>query len=162
GGTFGVSSPGPARAADCAAAGWPAAWCADAGGDGLADGGGGAAAVHLDPAGRLHPDDGTLYDPAGAGGAAGRGAPRAPGDHVRVYIMLGYNMDYGRCGVGGHHGDSERVALDLVLAPGAAEVVGVYTAAHEYSRIDHGARIDLGGMRELSFMDDPRTGAPRW
>jgi len=97
--------------------------------------------------------------------AVGRVAPAADG-HVRAYIMLGYALDYGRCGVSAHDGDSERVVLDLAFpdggAPGDVEVVGLYTAAHEGTELDHSMVLQGDELSTAEFPLDAFTGEPRW
>ncbi len=85
----------------------------------------------------------------------GRVAP-VGSDRVRVLLMLGWSEDYGRCGVSAHHGDSERVALDVLLDGERAVVVGAYTAAHEGTALDHGQLVQGAGLLDLSTSEEPR------
>ncbi len=92
----------------------------------------------------------------------GRVAP-APDGRIRVYLMIGYHRDYGRCGLTAHHGDSERVAVDLQpVGPGDVDAVAFYTAAHEGTITDSGHVFAGAELAELSFPDDPDSGEPRW
>ena len=93
-----------------------------------------------------HTDDAVLAD-------IGRVAP-IDGERVHLYIMLGWSVDYGRCGVSGHNGDSERVALDVRLQGPRAIVEQVYTAAHEGTVLDHGGVVD--DLTTLSVSEEPR------
>lgn len=99
----------------------------------------------LDEAEPAFNDDSTLVD-------VGRVAPLADG--VGVFIMLGWSVDYGRCGVSGHNGDSERVALKLHVEGDRAVVDAVYTAAHEGTALDHGRVVT--DLSTLSVSAEPR------
>jgi hypothetical protein len=77
-------------------------------------------------------------------------------DRLRVFLMLGWSEDYGRCGVSAHQGDSERVALDVLLDGERAVVVGAYTAAHEGTALDHGQLVEGGDLLGLSTSEEPR------
>jgi hypothetical protein len=87
-------------------------------------------------------------------------------DRIHVYVMIGYDLDYGRCGLSGHDGDSERVAVSLAPmageGPGDVAFVGAYTAAHEGTIGDEGRVYDSATLGELSFPADPTDGTPRW
>jgi hypothetical protein len=127
----------PATAVDCAALGDPGAPCDDADGDGLTDAWEDLVLATLHPTIRFDEaepffwDDDVLFD-------VGRVAPSEDGANIRVFILQGYGEDYGRCGVSFHDGDSERVAMDRSPQGGGdVEVVGLYTAAHEGTIVDH-------------------------
>ncbi len=119
----------------------------------------------LRPIQRLDEQESLVADPAFVLGDVGRVAPVDA--RVRVMIMLGYSEDYGSCGgFTAHHGDSERVALDLEpdpgRGPGGVVVVGAYTAAHENTDNDHGEVFIGAALAGLVYSPDPRTGKPRW
>lgn len=152
----------PGGLAECEAiAGAP---CEDADLDGLTDAWEDLLLAGMRPLRRFDEGEMLLGDPAAAMGDVGRVV--AVGDHVRVYVMLGYHLDYGSCGFTGHNGDSERVVLDLVADPeggvGGAVVVGAYTAAHENTPTDHGMVFTGAALGDLVFTVDAETGDPRW
>ena len=111
--------------------------CEDLDADGLVDAWEDLALELLRPTLRFDEAEPYVLDEEAALFAVGRVTPLD--DHVRVYLMLGYSQDYGRCGLTAHAGDSERVALDLALEGDDARVVALYTAAHEGTVSDHGA-----------------------
>jgi hypothetical protein len=117
-----------------------AAVCEDVDEDGLTDGWEDALLAAMRPLRRFDEAEMLLADATAVMGDVGRVA--AVGEHFRVYVMLGYHLDYGSCGVSGHNGDSERVVLDLVRDPeggaGGTIMAGAYTAAHEGTVNDHG------------------------
>jgi hypothetical protein len=161
-----VSSPSPARTVDCHPGD-----CADADADGLIDAWEDQLLYRLNPLVNFEWHDQVLQDPNARVGAIGRVARGPEPDHLRVFIVLTFSSDYGRCGLGRHNGDNERVAFDLLLAPpeqhgGDATVLAVYTAAHEYSSVDHGAVWDAASLlasgRRLTTLIDDLTGDPRW
>ena len=128
--------------------------CADGDGDGLSDEWEAMVLERLRPVVALHEEEPLIQDPLAKVGAIGRVTP-AEGGHIRVFIILGYSFDYGRCAQGGHRGDSERIALDLeIAAPAVGHEVGgdpalyaidvsrFYTAAHEGTPTD-ASRISL-------------------
>jgi hypothetical protein len=152
----------PAAPADCLEV--EGAPCDDADGDGLVDAWEDLVldrlrpSIRFDEAEQLITDDVVLF-------AVGRVAPADDGQ-IRAYVMLGYGLDYGRCGVSAHDGDSERVVLDLAQPsdgePGDIEVVGLYTAAHEGTEIDHGTLLQGTDLSIAEFPLDAFTGEPRW
>jgi len=152
----------PADLAACAAV--PGAVCDDLDADGLTDQWEDLLLAALRPVRRMDEAEQLLADPAAVTGDVGRVA-RA-GEHFRVYVMLGYSVDYGSCGFTGHNGDSERVALDLIAdpdaGPGGARVVGAYTAAHENTASDHSMLFVAADLDQLVYTVDPRTTHPRW
>ena len=117
--------------------------CADSDGDGLGDAFEAMMLERLRPVVAMHSEEPLIYDPLAKVAAVGRVTPVADG-HLRVFIILGYSFDYGRCAQGGHRGDSERVAIDLVIDPpgfsvsalDSYSVAGFYTAAHEGTPTD--------------------------
>lgn len=110
----------------------------------------------------VEPDSGAVLAFVGRVAPAGDDAER-----IRVYVMIGYSEDYGSCGLTAHHGDSERVVLDLAPLgpPGDYEVVGLYTAAHEGTVTDH-SRVyrDAALVEHAVFTGAPddHGGEPRW
>ena len=96
-----------------------------------------------------------LEDPELVLAQLGRVAPVSE-DRLRVFILLGWSEDYGRCGVSAHAGDSERVALDLLLDGERAVVVGAYTAAHEGTALDHGTLVQGAELLSLATTEEPR------
>ena len=138
--------------------------CDDADLDGLADVWEDAALDRLRPLRRLDEAESLIDDPIAVLGDVGR--VYAEGDHFRIFVMLGYHQDYGSCGVSAHHGDPERVALDLVAHPdggvGGVVVVGAYTAAHENTATDHGHVFVDAELDELVFDLDDVSSEPRW
>ncbi len=139
--------------------------CDDDDGDGLTDAWEDLALDRLRPLRRLDEGESLVDDGSVILGDVGR--VFAVGDHIRVFVMLGYSSDYGSCGgFTGHNGDSERVALDLVDwpdgGPGGVVVANAYTAAHEGTANDHSRRFAADELDLLVFDLDPRVGEPRW
>jgi hypothetical protein len=84
---------------------------------------------------------------------------------VRAFIMLGYSSDYGSCGISAHHGDSERVAVELDALPeGGGNVVltRAYTAAHEGASTDHSHLYAGDALHALRYVSELPHGQPRW
>lgn len=139
--------------------------CDDVDGDGLTDAWEDLALDRLRPLRRLDEGEMLLDDPAVILGDVGR--VFAVADHIRVFMMLGYSLDYGSCGgISGHNGDSEHVALDLVDWPdggaGGVMVTAAYTAAHEGTATDASRLFGTDELNLLVFDADPTYGEPRW
>jgi hypothetical protein len=157
------SAPGDCRASH------PAALCADRDHDGLTDEWEDVLLDRLRPFVRIDAGDPLRIDGEGVVGSIGRvvraldsitGDPR-----IRVFLVLGYSRDYGRCTFGSHRGDSERVALDLAPLPGqtgSVRVVGAYTAGHEGTINDSSQRFRGAGLSLLEYARDPVSGEARW
>jgi hypothetical protein len=157
---FACNIPGAKAACDEV----PLAPCEDVDEDGLTDAWEDLLLAGVRPLRRMDEGEMLIGDPAAAIGDVGRVV--AVDDHFRVYIMLGYHIDYGSCGFTDHKGDSERVALDLIGdpdgGPGGALVVGAYTAAHENTETDHGKVFQGTDLDQLVYTPDPETTDPRW
>ncbi|HTJ82121.1 MAG TPA: hypothetical protein VL400_10375, partial [Polyangiaceae bacterium] len=143
----------------------PGAPCADLDGDGLVDAWESIVLERMRPIQRLDEDEQLVNDPAFVLGDVGRVAP--VNGLVHVFIMLGYEKDYGSCGgFTGHNGDSERVALELEAVPGGGpgdvRVKRLYTAAHEGTTADHSRLFATSELSGLAYDADPATGEPRW
>lgn len=154
----------PRLEADCTALTEVGAPCADADLDGLVDAWEDMVLDRFRPAVRFDESEPLIADPAAVLVDVGRVAPAEDGSGaIRAYIMIGYHEDYGRCGVSGHPGDSERVVIDLnPVGPGDVDARAFYTAAHEGTITDSG-HVFLGSeLLELSFPTDPGSGEPRW
>lgn len=155
----------PSRVRECTTLAVSDAPCDDLDLDGLVDEWEDLALARLHPVRRLDEDESLVGDPTAVLGDVGRVA--VVGERIRLFVMLGYSLDYGSCGgFTGHNGDSERVALDLqpepTLGPGGVVVVGAYTAAHENTSNDHG-RVFIGDeLTQLVYTPDLETGEPRW
>lgn len=164
GDSVGIRSALPMWDADCHALGDDAAPCGDVDLDLLTDAWEDAALDLLRPAIRFDEAEPLVNDATAVLVDVGRVAPADDGSGaIRVYVMIGYHQDYGRCLVSAHHGDSERVAIDLEpVGPGDADALGFYTAAHEGTITDSGHRFTDAELAELSFPTDPATGGPRW
>lgn len=139
--------------------------CEDVDQDGLTDGWEDLLLAAMRPMRRFDEAEQLIGDPMAVTGDVGRVV--MVGDRVRVFVMLGYHVDYGSCGgFSGHNGDSERVALDLVVDPeggaGGVVVAGAYTAAHENTANDHGMLFTGAALDQLVFTPDPQTNGPRW
>lgn len=138
--------------------------CDDVDGDALVDAWEDAALERLRPLRRFDEAESILDDATAAMADVGR--VFAAGDHLRLYVMLGYSRDYGSCGFTAHNGDSERIALDLVAwpagGPGGATVEIAYTAAHEGTATDHGRVFTGDDLGMLVFAVDPIHDEPRW
>lgn len=152
----------PAGVRACAAvAGAP---CADVDADGLSDAWEDLLLAAMRPLRRFDEAEQLLDDPAAVVADVGRVV--AVGDRFRVYVMLGYSVDYGSCGFTSHNGDSERVVLDLAAyaegGPGGVVMAGAYTAAHEGTASDHGEVFTGAGLEQLVFTVDAATSDPRW
>lgn len=164
GDAVGVRSALPASNADCWALGEATAPCGDVDLDGLTDAWEDLVLGLLRPAIRFDEAEPLVDDPAAVLVDVGRVAPADDGSGaIRVYVMIGYHQDYGRCAVSAHHGDSERVVIDLEpIAAGDADALGFYTAAHEGTITDSGHVFRDAELAELSFPADPTTAEPRW
>jgi hypothetical protein len=84
---------------------------------------------------------------------------------IRVFLVLGYSRDYGRCTFDEHLGDSERVVLDLAPAPGArgaVRLVAAFTAAHEGTHQDSSDHFEGDRLLQLEYAIDDYLGQPRW
>jgi hypothetical protein len=164
--TIGLHTNLPAWIDDCLDMGMLEVPCTDADQDGLTDEWEDLVLDRLTPAVRFDESEQIVDDPDAVVAAVGRVAPFNDGSGVKIraYIMLGYHADYGRCGLSGHDGDSERVVLDLQMGElaGSVDVVGFYTAAHEYTITDHGQVFTGADIALLEFPTDPITGEPRW
>ena len=138
--------------------------CEDLDLDGLTDAWEAIVLDRFRPAVRFDEAEPLVNDPSAVLADVGRVALADDGSGaVRVYIMIGYSEDYGRCGISAHPGDSERVAIDLELTgPGDADALGFYTAAHEGTITDSGRVFQDGDLALLTFVDDPTTLEPRW
>lgn len=152
----------PPRVEDCALI--DGAPCEDLDADGLSDTWEDVALERLRPVRRLDEAEPLIDDATTVLGDVGRVV--LVGDNFRIFVMLGYHLDYGSCGVSGHSGDSERVALDLMpwldAGAGGVSVVGAYTAAHENTATDNGQVYTGPELDDLVFDLDPRYGEPRW
>jgi hypothetical protein len=108
-----------------------------------------------------------LDDTAAVVGDIGRVAP-TPGEPFGaiVFVVQAYSKDYGSCGVSGHDGDPERVALHVVArdggGPGEVVVAGAYTAAHEYTATDHGHLFTGADLAQLVHAPVAPGDEPRW
>lgn len=139
--------------------------CDDLDADGITDAWETAALDRLRPIQRFDEDESLIGDATFALGDVGRVAPA--GDHVHVFIMLGYARDYGSCGgFTSHNGDSERVALELErmgrAGAGDVRVKQAYTAAHEGTASDHSRVFSGADLALLTMGSDPATREPRW
>lgn len=139
----------PAKVTDCTVQD-----CTDDDQDGLTDAWEQLALEAFHPLRILDEDEPALTDDTAVLADVGRVFLATDGQ-VRVFVMLGWSRDYGRCGVSAHNGDSERVALDVRLEGSRAVVQQVYTAAHEGTAIDHGTLV-----KDLSTLTV--TAEPRW
>jgi hypothetical protein len=138
--------------------------CHDEDRDGLNDVWEDVVLQRLAPQVRLDPDDQLLVDQDAVFLAIGRVAP-APDRRIRVFVVLTYSHDYGRCGSGGHAGDTERVVLDLAADatdPESWIVDRAYTAAHEGVDGDASRLFQGASMRELEFVLSLDSGEPHW
>jgi L-ascorbate metabolism protein UlaG (beta-lactamase superfamily) len=141
----------PADVDDCLALSDPNAPCGDADADGLVDAWEDLVLDLLRPTIRFDEAEPMFLDLGSVLHDVGRVAP--VGDHIRVFVMMGYSSDYGRCGATAHNGDSERVVLDLerLDGPGDVAVVGTYTAAHEGTVTDHGRLLQGNDLSAATF-----------
>ncbi|MEQ1508505.1 MAG: hypothetical protein ABMB14_40110, partial [Myxococcota bacterium] len=105
-----VRSTVPRSVGDCAAI--PGAPCDDLDLDGLPDAWEAGILDRLRPVLVFDESEPLVDDPDAVLAIVARVTPDPGSDHLRVYLMLGYHRDYGRCGLSGHDGDSERVVLD--------------------------------------------------
>ena len=136
--------------------------CEDADKDGWVDGWEDAVIGLVNPAIRFDEAEPLFDDPDAVLANVAR-LTEVDGD-LRVYLMLGYSRDYGRCGISAHDGDSERVAFNLVRlgTDGDVAVTAFYTAAHEGTLTDHGEVFAGWDRSLLTFENDPLHGGPRW
>jgi len=156
----------PSAVSDCAALTETGADCTDADMDGLVDVWEQLVLDALTPVVRFDESEQWFSDSSAVLHGVGRVSPAASDPtHIRVYIMLGYSYDYGRCAVSFHDGDSERVALDLSplagAGPGEMLLTGTYTAAHEGTITDHSTVLTGAQLSEDEFPLDG-SGQPRW
>lgn len=157
----------PALVADCLSEPFADTPCADLDQDGLADAWEQLVIDRYRPLLRFDEQESLLDDATAVTADVARVALVSPSPlRVRVFIMLGYSKDYGSCGFTAHHGDSERVAIDLAApenaAPGDVTTLAMYTAAHEGTANDHGKIFDGAALAQLVFAADPATTEPRW
>lgn len=141
--------------------------CDDTDADGLSDAWEAVALDRLRPRLVFDEEESVVNDDPGAVVAfVGRVAPAADDPaHVRVFLMIGYTRDYGRCGLTAHNGDSERVVIDLAAlpsGPGDFEVLGLYTAAHENTISDSSHRYRGDDLVEQAVFTPDESGEPRW
>ncbi len=157
----------PREVADCLVDG-AAPLCEDRDRDGLVDEWEDVLLDRLRPFVRIDEGDPLRVDPLGRVGSVGRVAPvRGAGGQavIRVFLVLGYSRDYGRCTFDEHLGDSERVVLDLAPGPGArgaVSLISAFTAAHEGTAKDSSDLFDGDRLLQLEYADDPYLGQPRW
>jgi len=167
GGSLELVTDLPAAPADCAVD-RPPALCADDDGDGLVDEWEDVVLDRFRPFVRIDKGDPLHIDGEGRVASVGRVVPVVAGDgsaRIRLFLVLGYSRDYGRCTFGSHLGDSERVVLDLLpgaSTDGSARLIGAYTAAHEGSGRDTSRLFEGDEIAALEYADDPATGEPRW
>lgn len=152
----------PRAQADCVAvAGAP---CGDADADGLTDAWEDLLLAAMHPLRRFDEAEQIVDDATAVMADVGRVI--GVGENTRVFVMLGYHLDYGSCGFTAHNGDSERVGLDLAAdpegGPGGVVMVGAYTAAHENTDNDHGMVFTGPMLDQLVFAVDAVTNDPRW
>lgn len=164
--TIAIRTALPRSHAACRALVAPGLTCADVDRDGLTDAWEDAVLGALVPSVELAAAEPGLDEPGVGLAAVGR-VVGVDGDRTRVFIMLGYPRDHGRCGWTAHRGDSERVALELVrpaVPRGAGDLIldGAYTAAHEGEILDRGRLVQGEELQQLAFPPDPGTGRPRW
>jgi hypothetical protein len=138
--------------------------CEDADGDGLTDAWEDLVLLRMRPFVRLDEAEQLVGDDGFVLGVVGRVTP--VGDRLHVYMMLGYEYDFGSCGgITSHNGDSERVALELTPIPDSAgdvQVSQAYTAAHENTVTDHSMLFATAELGTLTHETDPVFGEPRW
>ena len=104
---------------------------------------------HLRPVVRLDEDEPLVDDAAAVLVQLGRVSPSSA-EELFVPIVLAWSRDYGRCGLSAHHGDSERVALQVTrTSPTKAGISAVYTAAHEGEVTDQGHMWTADEMGQL-------------
>lgn len=164
-GRLALTSNLPPAVTECEALPFADPPCADADADGLVDVWEDAALDRLRPLRRMDEDESLFNDATAVIADVGR-VINTPGG-FRIFVMLGYSEDYGSCGgFTGHHGDSERVALDLVPyaegGPGGVILQRAYTAAHEGTANDHSMLFAGSELGELTYSPDPITDEPRW
>lgn len=160
GDTLGLRTNLPARLDDCSQISGPT--CEDVDQDGLTDAWEDLVLDRFRPAVRFDEAEPLVNDAGAVLVDVGR-VVEADDGGVRVFIMIGYSEDYGRCGLSAHPGDSERVAVNLErVGPGDVDAIGFYTAAHEGTLTDSGQVFTGADLALLSFPDDPGTAEPRW
>jgi len=146
----------PSDLQDCLSMEVRGAPCIDVDEDGLTDTWEDLLLLHFRPLVRLDEDEPFVEDPEAVLVQLGRVTPASSGA-LFVPIVLAWSQDYGRCGVSAHHGDSERVALQVLRTSStAATIHAVYTAAHEGEVTDQGAiwTEDTLGMLEQASAHD--------
>lgn len=162
GGALALITNQPRTIDDCPAV--PAAPCDDLDQDGLTDAWEEIALERLRPIVRLDEEEKLVDEPGFVTANVGRVTPADP--HLLVFIMLGYERDFGSCGgFTAHNGDSERVVLELEPDGSDAERVRVrraYTAAHEGTINDQGRIFEGATLQDLVHEADPAHGDPRW
>jgi hypothetical protein len=167
GGALELTTSLPRAAADCAAE-LSAALCADRDRDGLTDEWEDLALDRFRPFVRIDAGDPLHIDADGRVGSVGRVAPvagGAGGPRIRLFLVLGYSRDYGRCTFDDHLGDSERVVLELEPVPGdagAVRLAAAFTAAHEGTSQDSSSLFRGEELSALEYARDPLTGELRW
>jgi hypothetical protein len=119
------------------------AWCQgcrdDGDLDGLADEWEALALDRLRPALAFHIDEPSFAEGDGGLFVLGR-VTRGQGDRLVVFYVFLWDDDAGRCSVARHHGDVERIVLELVEDPASDgrrfELTALYTSAHEATAVD--------------------------
>ncbi len=162
-----ISSSIPHTVSDCVNLSLGKTVCEDLDEDGLVDEWETIVSHRLNPVIRYHPDDPLFTDKHGRVQAFSRVTP-APGqpDRIHVFILHTYSFDYGRCSLERHHGDLERVVIELsVLETKPASITrveAVYLAAHEHTSFDVSATYHGDDLAALEYSTDPITKQPRW
>ncbi len=164
GGALTFRSSVPADAPTCAATTGGAGLCADADADDLVDFWEELLLDRLRPLVRMHADEPLFREredffrsPMVLGVGRVTPARETPG-RIRAFVLLVYDRDYGRCSVAGHRGDVERVVYDLARTEDGVTVVGVYTAAHEYTPFDGSRALYGERLQELELVEDRVSG----
>jgi len=168
GGRLRFSSSIPRIAAACVAQLADTELCRDADEDGLSDAWEDLLVDRLRPFVRYHADEPLFstsdwLDHLTVVALAHVATARSDSSHVRVMLPFLYDKDFGRCSLEPHRGDVERVVFDLApLGDDSMEVVGLYTAAHEYTVMDGSTLLRGGDLEQMEYRKDEVTGQPRW
>ena len=140
------------------------AWCngcaEDLDGDLLDDAFERVALSALRPAIALRSDEPSFAGGEGGLTLLGRISPAEDGRIAAFYVFL-WDDDAGRCSVGRHHGDTERIVIELApLDARHFRIAGLFTSAHESTPTDRSALLyddelgDLYSTRRFEEDDD--------
>lgn len=106
----------------------------------------------LRPALALREDEPSFLGGDGGLTSIGRISPANNGGIVAFYLFL-WDDDTGRCSMGRHHGDVERIVISLTeVSPKVWRIAGLFTSAHETTATDRSEIVRDEELAELFWM----------